>query len=204
MRNVRFVVPKIFPKFLMDHELWPLFFFMGPILGGGDWQRLMAEFIDLYIEEPCLIANPAWRITDAHPYLRYALPAAADAELSFPHQTAWEHYFLRKAGIDWRRGCIICWYGPESREKPRADGQPYARDTRGEIATWRTHRMYNPSVRFVIGIDPSLEDEVRVIRRNFELDLGPDFPIYSNIADTARAAINMAAPGTSFAERVSR
>lgn len=103
----------------------------------------------------------------------------------FKRQTNWERYYLEHAS---QRGCIIFWLGCEDKNNPRTDGGPYGRDTYGEQGAWRVHLKYNPSLRVVIGAEPEFSG-LSVIKCNLDEELGYDFPIYSSMEETVKAAV---------------
>lgn len=177
---MKLILPKTLPLLTPYADL-PLFFLMGPIQGGGDWQLRMARLLEEAVGE-CVIVNPS-RYKPTHPLYQFRLSGDENA---FPRHTDWEHHFLRVAASTSSSGCIVCWTPSESKTEPRDDGEAYARESRGEIAEWRTHLVYRPDFRFVMGAErefPGLSQ----IRRNFELSL-PDFRIYDTMADVVREA----------------
>ncbi len=160
----------------------PLFYFAGPVLGGNDWQhqgvREMLEYTDeFYAAIPCRYGNN-------HPLFAHRLE---EQEGSFPHQTNWERYYLRGAGEKARSGCIVFWLPRESAINPRSDGNPYARDTYGEIGRWAM------KPRVVVGAEagfPGLDQ----IKHNLDADLSDigkkiAFPIYDTLEKTIEAAL---------------
>jgi hypothetical protein len=186
-RVVRLILPKSHPDLgregLAD---LPMFFLAGPIRGGGDWHARMSVLLARRAGD-CLIVNPS-RYGEGHPDYRHRL---VGAENRFPHQTAWERHYLSEAAQTWPRGCIVFWLARESAEHPRTDGQPYAMDTRGEIGEWRGRLMRDRSLRVAIGGDPDFPG-LRTIRRNTDLALGPDFPIFETMEAVAERAAELA------------
>jgi hypothetical protein len=158
----------------------PFYYLAGPLQGGGDWRtRFVGE-----------MARTLTRGTVAVP-VRYLRPipsvqtVSADSTDTFAHQLEWERYYLNIAS---RIGCIIFWLPRESPTDRRADGQPYARDTYGELGEWRGRLLYNFNLKVVIGAEegfPGLD----VIVRNYREALGEQFPIYRTMEETIRAAI---------------
>ena len=175
---------------------WPsfsLFFLAGPVLGGGDWQYKMCQHLEtetrrpqgrvyggLYVAIPC-------RYPLSHP-LRQMQCEGTPKGAPFSQQLDWERYYLDYAPCT-RNGRIIFWLACESKTEPRNDGNPYARDTYGELGEWRGRMMSDTSLksRVFIGAEegfPGLDQ----IRRNFKAALGVDFRIYSTMQEVARAA----------------
>lgn len=189
------VLPKTLPS---PHDIpsnLPLFFLAGPILGGGDWQYRMTKL--LMAELPnSIIVNPS-RYSHEHPLYQYRVDGKKDA---FPRQTDWERHFLRQAGGNCETGCIIFWLAAESKRTPRNDGQPYARDTAGEVGEWRAHLMHDKTLRVAMGADPDYPG-LSVVERNFELALGPSFTIYRTMEEVVTQARKLAHPNLSFTAR---
>ena len=180
---MRIIVPKIMNDF--DKRL-PLFFLAGPVLGGGDWQTKMCLELqsqmrnrEFYVVVPC-------RWPEGHELSPFF---ALGNGQTFESQTAWERVLLKKAGLG-NRGCIIFWLGCESKTEPRSDGQPYARDTYGELGEWRGRKIKNPNVKVVIGGEVDFPG-LRVIKRNYDLALGIEFPVYSSMTKTVSEAIKL-------------
>lgn len=120
-----YVDPKDLPK--------PLFFLAGPVRGGDDWQyrcvkMLEKRFEDFSVAIPC-------RYDAEHPLKKISL---VGAENVFERQTQWERFYLQAAS---EHGCIIFWLPEESKIHPRDDGDPYARDSYGELGEWRGRMM---------------------------------------------------------------
>lgn len=182
----------ILPKTFYDPMLidTPLFFTAGPSLGGDDWQQRCA--IGLQARMPnCHVAIPTIYESD-HPLYQYKV---SGNNSYFARQLFWERFYMRVAGIPAKKkmGCILFWLPCESKTNPRKDGQPYARDTYGELGEWRA-RMEFEHARVVVGSEagfPGLDQ----INCNFEEMLGRDFPIYSTLESTVEAAIAMAEVG---------
>lgn len=143
-----------------------IFFLAGPVLGGGDWQysmcRLLQERItSFYVAVPC-------RYPRGHPLRRHEARDGMACVGDFERQLDWERHYLNLAAV---RGSIIFWLGCESATNPRADGNPYGRDTYGELGEWRGRLMHNRALNVVFGADPRFPG-LDVIRRNFNQALG--------------------------------
>ena len=185
---MKIILPKTFyyPS-LID---LPIFFTAGPSLGGDDWQYqgalgLQKRLSDCYVAIPCPYKND-------HPLYQYRVEGD---EKYFARQTFWERLYLKLAGLPEKKkeGCVIFWLPCESKVRPRKDGNPYARDTYGEVGEWRM-RMKFQSARVVVGAEagfPGLD----VIKCNFDETLKTDFPIYPTLEATLDAAVAMAAVG---------
>ena len=185
----------ILPKKRVDFRdsRTPIFFLAGPILGARDWQADACGFVGFNCDFQCNIANPR-RYPGTHPFWDNEKETDPDSEIigeDFPHQTAWEAHYLELAGEIAERGCIIFWLPCESMTNPRADGNPYSMDTRGEIGEWRWRKKCNPGVRIVIGAEENFPG-LRTIRRNTDRVLGSDFPIYTSFKETMLAACKIA------------
>ena len=169
----------------------PLFFLAGPIQGGGDWHVRMTELLEKKFED-CIIVNPS-RYDETHPLYRYRLDGQEDY---FPHQTAWERYYMRQAASQSHghgSGCLIFWLPVESDENPRADGKPYAMDTRGEIGEWRGHMAYRAPnglrPRVVMGGESDFPS-MRTIKRNNEDAIGAELPMHETMEEVVLAAVD--------------
>lgn len=164
----------------VDFSYGPLFFFGGPIKGGGDWQYRGCLELQKHLEHfYAVIPN---RYTEEHPLLRFAMPIK---EL-FPRQTKGERHYLEIAATC--GGCVIFWLECESKEQPRTDKNPYARDTYGEVGEWRGRLMHDPNLSVVVGAQkefPGLD----VIQQNFNYALKTQFPIYATLEETVEAAV---------------
>lgn len=182
------ILPKALPDINKDPFLsMPLFFLAGPIKGGGDWQARMCELLANKFED-CIVANPC-RYDALHPLYQYRLPGVEQ----WDRQRGWERYFLQKAGLEWKRGCIIFYLPLESRECPRDDGLPYAMDTRGEIGEWRTHMMYDANTRVVFGAEDGFPG-LRTIEYDNEQVLQGRLQTLEGMETVVAAAIAMADP----------
>ncbi|MGH7175411.1 MAG: hypothetical protein ACREGR_03585, partial [Minisyncoccia bacterium] len=190
------ILPKSRPSVIDSEHVssLPLFFLAGPILGADDWHREMFKLLCAEVG-PCVVVNPS-RYTSNHPDYELALRGPVLDE----SQTAWERYWLRQAATEWPTGCIIFWLPKESRRNPRADGNPYAIDTRGELGEWRGHLMHDPTVRIVIGAEAGFPG-LSVIAKNFSA-AAPDIRIHETMEEVAKRAVFYAQPRMSFSERV--
>lgn len=126
-------------------------FIAGPIGGGDDRQadfiRLVAEYlkqcapVTLYQKiEPRLLFICPCRWGDNH-------PLATHFEKSFTldsygqdqeaeSQTFWEAYYGKGILTPESQGFVVFLLFPESATNPRTDGQPYGRDSMGELGRW--------------------------------------------------------------------
>ncbi len=172
----------ILPKTLYDctNINAPLFFLVGPIKGGDDWQsncckELQKRIENFYVVIPC-------RYGISHPL--YEFRVSGD-ENRFPSQTLWERYYL---DLSAKLGCIIAWLPCESKIAPRNDGQPYARDTYGELGEWRGRLIFDNSINFVIGAEPNFPG-LSQISRNFSDALKTEFHICETLEETVENAV---------------
>ena len=179
------ILPKSHPV-LEDFRNHPLFFLAGPILGSDDWQADMTALLRKMTGGDCLVVNPS-RYNQDHPL--YADRMGGNEDF-FESQTVWERHYLKLAGESWNFSCVIFWLPEENVEHPRDDGQPYARDTRGEISEWR-FRLAANRARVVMGAEPSFPG-LSVIKKNSD-DLVPGrLPVLSSMEEVATEAVHRA------------
>jgi hypothetical protein len=150
LKQVHVILPKYNADAVLDkREDVPFVFLIGPVLGGGDWQLSMMEVLTKHVGV-CIVAIPCrWDESHQQEY-GYTIVGTPD---KYPRQLAWEIYYRKKA-LTRKKSCKICWLGKESAERPRADGQPYSRDTQRELGELCGHYRYNRGLKFVIGGDP--------------------------------------------------
>jgi len=175
----------ILPKTYVEPDAnTPLFFVAGPIMGGGNWQvaccKLFAEQIqDFYAVVPC-----RWREDDE--LFSHRVPGRDNL---FDRQTEWERHYLRIAAIGsrYRSACILFWLPIEDKQHPRSDGNPYARDTYGELGRWARDAALTGG-RIIVGAEADFPG-LSVIEANLRLDVGKSFPIYSTLQETVEQAV---------------
>lgn len=176
----------ILPKMVVDKSKinYPLFFITGPVRGGGGWQEHFCLELGKVIPEFFAAVPCRWRSGDR--LFCYHVGEFSDA---FESQTEWEHFYLEQAATfsEKRNGAIIFFLPLQNKEFPRVDGQPYARDTYGELGAWRRTLVFRPSIKLLVGADSDFPG-LKVIRRNFKHDLGYDFPIHESMEELAKAA----------------
>jgi len=179
----------IFPTdfVLLSRLRLPIFFLIGPCLGGGDWQMGATLGLERRLGGQCTVVNPSWYAA-GHPLL--ARRAESQPGL-FEDSNAWERYYIELAIKTAEQGCAVCWYPRESTAQPRDDGQPYARDSYGEVGELRGRKMCDPGIRFVVGIEEGFPGE-SVMRKNFNRALGRDFVVHSTLDATLNAAVEAA------------
>lgn len=158
---------------------------MGPIRGGGDWQRRACEILQSNLTEEFFVATPC-RWGPEHPLYH----DNAGGHETFSRQLPWERYYLDLAARNSPRGCVICWLPEESKTDPRKDG-PYARDTYGELGEFRGRMMCDKKARFVLGAEPGFPG-LDVIVRNFEGALKVGLYVSPNLEETVTRAIEVA------------
>jgi hypothetical protein len=176
------ILPTTFVNGLPD---CPLFFFAGPVLGGGDWQyhaykemgKLFPKFVSVI---PC-------SYPPSHPLYKERL---AGDEGFFGSLRRFERWYLEQAAFSAKQGCVIFWLPRESETSPRTDGSPYARDTYGEIGEWRGQLIHNRRFRIVIGGEKNFPG-LDVIAENYTLACNERFKIYPTLEETLQAAIRM-------------
>lgn len=186
---MKIITPK---HYITNEELAgrTVFFLAGPVRGGGDWQAQMClKFLELESSSDEFICVCPCRWEKTHALATYFL---SGDENHFERQLDMERHYLKRAGINeaqTQKGCVVFNLELESKENPHPDPEPYAMDTRGEIAEWRM-RMKFESARVVVGGHPDFFG-LSQIQRNFTKELGYEFPIYQSMDEIARAAIEM-------------
>jgi hypothetical protein len=161
-----------------------LFYLAGPILGGDDWQRDACAELNRRISDATIAVPCRW--SKDHPLFEWC---AQIPNPSYPRRLNWEHVYMRKAASSHELpGCLIFWLPSESTDNPRRDGNPYARDTLGELGLWRGHLIYQPNLRIVIGAEEGFPG-IDVIRRNFALDVPGRIEFQTTLSETITAAI---------------
>lgn len=184
-------MPIITPQvYVPDAHLFEsrLFFLIGPVRGGGDWQATATTFIlgkdpSAYVVCPC-----RWDAT--HPL---ASAFVASNGNPFPRQLNWEQWYIKRAALRHHgglSGCLLAFLPCESTTNPHPGPEPYAMDTRGEIASWRVlmRVMY---ARMVLGAEAGFHG-LSQIERNFTDELGYSFPIHATLEQTVEAAFKLA------------
>jgi len=197
------ILPKMHPV-LEGYRALPMFFLAGPIMGGGDWHTPMSELLMKRFGS-LVVVNPS-RYEHSHPHYKYReflqtetkYSPRQEPEMHFERQTDWERHYLDQAAEKWSAGCIIFWLAEQ--KEPREDGEPYARDTRGEIGEWRGRMMYDRNLRVVMGAEKNFPG-LSQIKRNFEFAV-PDFKIYDTMEEVVERAAFFAHSSLSFAQRV--
>lgn len=183
---MKIIVPK---RYVSMSEADSICFLMGPVLGGGEWQMDALSIIAKYDEQHMhiFVATPH-PMRDLHPLWSNIEKDQDDQR--FDRQLTWERYYLERASRSREKGGIICWLPCENKNNPRNDGNPYARDSYGEIGEWRGRMMVDPGIRFTIGADPAFPG-LDIIRRNFRLALGRDITFHSTLVATIHAAMTL-------------
>ena len=167
------------------------YFLAGPGQGGGDWQREACELI-FKVDPESTIAVPH-RYDDEHILARhfYEDPSEDPSTDVYLGQTHWERYYLEMALIH-AKGVIIFWLPEQSRTNPRADGQPYAIQTYGELGELRGRTMECDNTkqkRLVVGAMSGFPGLAH-IQQNFNLAFKRShpngFPIFTTLDNTIR------------------
>ncbi|MES2214241.1 MAG: hypothetical protein V4465_02520 [Patescibacteria group bacterium] len=161
-----------------------LFFLLGPIQGGGNWQERACAILDVLTPEATIAVPCRWE--SDHPLKsRFAKGARPN---DFSDQTTWERYYLEEAARSDKNGCILAWLPCEDPFNPRSDGQPYARDSYGEIGEWRGRMMSAKHTRFVMGAEERFPG-LSVMQKNWNAALKMDFVIFPTLEETVRQAV---------------
>jgi hypothetical protein len=190
---VHLILPKMRAN-LEPYRHLPLFFLAGPTSGGGDWHRSLTNLLLGHVGE-CIIVNPSWDYDERHPHYKYRMPC----DQYFEHALDFELCYLDQAALHFEHGCIIFWLACESKEKPRADGQPYARDSRDEVGEWRGYLRCRPDARVAMGIEEGFPGRDVIERKNTARV--PGFITHRTMEETVKAAARIAKV-PSFAERM--
>ena len=163
------VIPKRYPS--MDPHMFPVFL-AGPVLGGGDWQTDLITAFHKEVRErdgagdylfkmifprlrfivPCRWNEKHWdgmnRGFSDYLVKMYTLPEKDRKDIK-QTQTYWEAMFLSRI-LKEKWGLIVFGLFPENENKPRKDGNPYARDTYGEVGRYLTMAAYEQAEDNVI------------------------------------------------------
>lgn len=142
-------------------------FVAGPILGGDDWQ---ANYISSFMEclksdspitlyqkiEPRLLFIVPCRWGDDHPLAQYFVQKYIiddyHDDAVRESQTFWECHYLDQIIVPESPGMVVFGLFPESKEHPRTDGNPYGRDTLGELGRWPTIGRFRGAENIYIGM----------------------------------------------------
>jgi hypothetical protein len=185
--NRKDILKIILPKTLVDPAsiIHPLYFLAGPVQGGGDWQQHACNTLHYRLGDKFTVVVPN-RWNQGHPLYQYKM---VGDERHFCRQTLWERHYLREAAFF--NGCILFWLPRESKDTPRNDGSPYARDTYGELGEWRGILIDHRTLPVVIGAEEGFPG-LSVIKENFKSALREALPIYDTLDATTDAAIKKA------------
>lgn len=168
----------------VDYSCDPIFFFAGPVDGGGNWQQRCFKELQKHLS--VFTAVIPCKYDANHSLTAYKVVGDEDR---FSRQTLWERHYLQITAMR-TNGCIIFWLACESKDNPRKDGSPYARDTYGELGEWRGRMMNNPNLHVVIGAEvgfPGLSQ----IRANFNGALKGEFCILTSLQETIMTAMSI-------------
>lgn len=177
------IVPKIIEP--VD-QTRPLIFLAGPIRGGGDWQRSMAEIL-ISLEPTVQIACPC-RWTGTHPLSRYFIRPFSNAP---NRQLHWERHYMQSAGLNLSQpGCVLFWLGLEDELYPHPGPEPYAMDTRRELGKFTVYsEMFGADV--VVGGSRDFHG-LSVIIDEFKYATNKRFLYYETMESLANAALEAA------------
>ncbi len=202
MKNINLLLPKngiVLSEKELDSR--SIYFLAGPILGGGDWQKIAIKMLaekdpECYIVCPC-------RYDNNHELYKHNILSTnknlQNEILEFENQTHWERYYMQLAA---KYGSLIFWLPCEDKNHPRPkEFGPYARDTYGEIGRWSIIYSQNQTAYDItIGAESEFSG-LSVIKKNWQADnqknidyLGrileaPATIFYNTLEDTITAAI---------------
>ena len=177
---MRIILPKTFVENSVITS--PLFFLVGPVLGGGNWQESFCLELDKLLPSFFAVVPCRWGAkNNLYGYREKG------AENVFYRQTVWEYHYLLMAAkkSKERKGCIVAWI---PLKEPSHTGE-YARDTRQELGRWGLYTALFDG-HIIVGADPNFSG-IDVIQCNLEQDrdMKPNsFPIYSSMKETAQKA----------------
>jgi hypothetical protein len=181
---MKLLIPKFWPDCSAFSNL-PFFFIAGPVIGGGDWQIRMCWAINGLMNRGEFVAAIPCRWKPNHTLSPYFMRG----DMFDGRQTIWERILIQRAIKEALHGCALIYFAKQVELRPAEFGA-YARDSFGEVAELRGRMMHDPTLRVVVGADPEFDpNAISVMKCNFEDALGYDFPIYTSIADTAKAAV---------------
>ncbi len=212
---IKLILPKNNVTIPFTDNVTRLYFTLGPIRGAFDWQTKAIKMLQK--KDPgCYIACPC-RWKEDHELFRFSIPDNSDQPtnerkmevdgrievannlLAFPHQTAWERYYLQLASY---YGSIIAWLPAEdSNNRRKWEDGPYGQDSYGELGRWSIRSaekisLYDSGtscarVNLAVGAEKDFFG-LKVIQRNFDADHGKPYLIYSTLEQTVDAAIALA------------
>lgn len=168
-----------------------VYFFAGPILGGGNWQEKAIILISA-IDPDCIIISPRRcektdkLFSEYHHILDKSFPSPDAQKIEFKNHTEWSRYYLEKAAF---LGSIIFFLPKEDVLEPRKDGSPYARDTYGELGRWGVRSGQNKKeIIITVGIAPEFPGREE-IRKNLCEDHQANFKIHDHLNVTINHAV---------------
>jgi hypothetical protein len=177
----------ILPKILARVESAPVFYLIGPVLGGDDWQYRACLELQKQMNEEFFVAVPP-RYGPNHPLYQLR----AEGEEHFSGQLPWERYYINQAGGHAKRGAIIVWLPTESETAPRPrEYGPYAQDTYGELGEFRGQMLSGKKLRIAVGADAKFPG-LSTILRNFHYALDYELGVHHTIEDTVSHGIGIA------------
>lgn len=178
----------VYPKIVTPKRYVPVLpydipiFLAGPVLGGGDWQ---AEFIEACLDDQQTTINKnvlsrtkffvPCRWDSTHRLAKHFATVYEERSSGInllDSQTAWETNYLY---IAMRQGLILFGLVEESDKSPRADGNPYAMDTYGEIGRWSNRARVEKLNSIYIATTRNFRG-AKTISKNLVLDnFGPNW-----------------------------
>ncbi len=168
-----------------------VYFFAGPIQGGGNWQEKAIILISA-IDPDCIIISPRRcektdkLFSEYQHILDQSFPSPDAQKIEFKNHTEWGRYYLEKAAF---LGSIIFYLPKEDVNEPRKDGSPYARDTYGELGRWSVRSGQNKKqIMMTVGIAPEFPGREE-IRKNLCEDHQANFKIHDHLNVTINHAV---------------
>lgn len=165
----------------------PLFFLVGPVHGGGDWQSRMVDCIGAQAPNAHIACPTPWGVT--HRLARYFVRSFCQAS---NRQLVWERHYIRQAIREKNvPGCVIVWLPCESISSPRSGPEPYARDTRREVGKFTAYAELGLKPRVVFGGETEFLG-LSVILFELRAAMGETFKFYESMTDLVDRALQIA------------